>query len=185
MVFTFCGFKEKAEKGLSLAGLENFKIGLRDHQFCQEADFKRLLEDGNWTPGGRQTFPAQLKTPADLAPLALVFKDTFAEIIDSKAEWEKYRADFPRTQSQKDRSKVVGICCGFVKEMFADVTGADQMVVEIKYNPNRVVVKFGPNPTEAIRVNRDFTVAKITMEAATAVNKGVVVLQDQLDSWLE
>ena len=63
--------------------------------------------------------------------------------------------------------------------------GADNMVVEMRYNPNRVAVKFGQNSTGVIRLNRLFTAATVTMEAATAVAKGVEILQTQLDNWLE
>ena len=118
MVFTFCGYKEKAAKGLSLANLETFKGVLRNHHFCQEAEFKKLLEDANWVPGGRQMFSAKLKVPVEMAPLALVFKDTLAEIVGAAAETKAFRVDFPRTQSQIDRGKVIGMCCSFAKEMF-------------------------------------------------------------------
>ena len=117
--------------------------------------------------------------------MALVIRETLVEVASTHERFKGFKIDFPRTQAQRDRGKVIGICCGFVKEHFVSKFGSSNVVVEMRYSPNRVAVKFGQNETSVIKLSRDFTSAKVTMESATALGIGHEELQTQLNDWLE
>ena len=184
LVLTICSYKERQEHGITVDQLKALQEYLRKAKLCQDEACAALLKEENWEPGGRVMFSATLKVPHALAPLANVLKDTISDALATHETFKIIRVGFPRTSSQRERGKVIGMCCNWSEERFKHKFGG-QPGIATKYNPNRVAITWGVNELTAIKLTQDFTAAKVTYEAAESLTQDLQKLQVDLDSWLE
>ena len=184
LVFTFCGYKERATKGYSLDALKAFARFLEGTPHFNTAEGKELLADANWTPGGRVMFSAQIHIPPTMRHMAMVIKDTAIESLEG-SQYATVKVGFPKTAGQRSRGKIIGICCSLVEELFNAKLGEKNFVCKVVQSPNRIQIVHGINTVTVIKLARDLDNAKITLEAADLLGKPAETLQRQLEDWLE
>ena len=180
LVLMFCKYQEKDAKGIDSKALDLCRTGLQA-KFKNEV-WKGIFEESLWEPGGLRMFSATVRVPQDLINQSQLIKDAFQQTLEMTDGWHQTAVMYPKTRGQRKRGAVIAIACQYAQEKWAD--GVREKV-SVKYNPTRIVVQTGTGDLVVINVNREFSRAKVTFEAADALRKEPGDLQTELDTWLE